>query len=160
MRSIITAAAVIVAVIVSGGCSSGTAVKTVNNIQVEGDCTAADVAFFDSFYTAMIQAVRTEDVDKSLSFYADGFKGLTDESMAGLRKNVAVLYANYRELVYSPDSIRLTARGSEAVTTDQYSYNAVPEDSRKFKPLNYSGRERIYWKKEDGAWKIMDWIYY
>ena len=141
-------------------CSPQGGVKTANNIKVEGNCSAADVQFFDSFYSAMIKAVETEDLENSLAFYSEGFKGQTPEAQEGLRKNTTALYDNYRNIVYSPTEIRLLGGEDEAMTTDAYSFNAIPEDVRKFKPLTYSGRERIYWKKENGTWKIVDWIYY
>jgi hypothetical protein len=161
MKAFLSVAIPVAAVLALAGCApQGAGVKTANDIRVEGTCSAEDVRFFDSFYTSMIRAVEAEDLEKSLAFYSEGFKGQTPEQKEGLRRNTAALYANYKNIVYSPESIRLVGGQDEAMTTDDYSFNAIPEDVRKFKPLNYSGRERMYWKKENGAWKIVDWIYY
>lgn len=140
------------------GCSSHK--SSGNNIKVSGQCSPADVTYFDGFYTMMIQSCVNEDAKASFGYYSTGFKGGSTEYMDKLKKNIITLYANYQKIKYDPSNISLTVQGDEAVTSDDFSYSAQPEKNSSVEALNYSGKERLYWKKENGAWRITEWIYY
>lgn len=131
---------------------------TENRILMQGDYTRADMEFFDGFYSSIIKAIEEEDVDTSFGFYSDSFMDKPVSYLNGLRENTEKLYLRYRDILYDPENIIITVKSSEAVSTDEFRYSAVPEKSGSGSPLNYSGKERIYWKKEESGWKIVNWV--
>lgn len=142
-----------------GGCapkSGGTAGPVV---EVVGGGSRAEAPFFQDFYGRMIRAVAEADVEASFGFYAGTFKGGAD--LGAVRRNIERLYADYKDAVYTVSRVRLSVQGDTAVTENDYTYRAVPRNpSSGLKPIELKGRERIYWVRENGIWKISDWVYY
>jgi hypothetical protein len=115
--------------------------------------------FFRDFYEKMMKAVETEDSEASFSFYSGYFKG--GSNLTAMKANISRLYEEFKDTVYIVQNVQLVVTGDAAVTEDEYTYSAFPKDPASgLKPLDLKGRERIYWIRENGVWKISEWIYY
>jgi len=138
------------------GCSQNYEKSTKNHISVYGNAPKKSVMFFDDFYSAMIMASEKKDLDKSFSFYSTNFPA----NLEKLKENTKKMYENYKDIIYVPESIVVNIEGDSAITSDSYTFSAQPIKIKEYEPMNYSGKERIYWKKEGETWKIINWIYY
>lgn len=126
-------------------------------VTVKGNFTSADVNFFVKFVKEMEKAVANKDVEKSLSFYSDDFINEKGFSKDKLIENIKYIYENYDNIVYRIKNLVVTVKGDIAVSKDEYEYTALPLN-KKLQKLEYKGSERIYWKKYNNEWKIVEWI--
>lgn len=147
---------IFVGVFIFLGCSQNYEKSTKNHISVSGNAPKKSVMFFDDFYSAMIMASEKKDLDKSFSFYSTNFPA----NLEKVKENTKKMYENYKDIIYVPESIALNIKADSAITSDTYTFSALPIKIKEYKPMNYSGKERIYWKKEGDTWKIINWIYY
>lgn len=129
-------------------------------IKVIGKASKDDIRFFQDFYSKMKLAIQNEDIEGSLSFYSEEFMANKPGQKEKLRSNIQSLYVNYIDISYLPTGISLSVENESAVTSDRYTYTAKPEPKSVYPKLDYQGNERIYWKKENGSWRIIEWIYY
>lgn len=104
-------------------------------------------------YAEMIRAVEERDVESSLSFYSFSELGLSEDEV---RDNISRLYRDYDRISYKVSDVRVTARGREAVAESEYEFTAVARADGK--DLHYRGADRIYFRREDGGYKIYFWI--
>ncbi len=158
MKTVLNLGLIIITMFFLASCGSTT--DKGQSIKLNGKYSKADVAFFQDFYAGMVQAAQNEDIDKSLAFYSSSFKGASPGYLDKLRANIQSLYVNYKNITYVPKNVSLTIEGDDAMASDEYTYTAQPEAGSRFKPLDYSGKERIYWKKENNSWRIVEWIYF
>ncbi len=129
-----------------------------NGFTVKGNYAESDVKFFTGFFSQMQQAVKDKNLDKSLSFYSKDFMSDEGADLNQIRKNTAYIYENYDNIIYVMKNIKINIKDNSAVSVDEFEYKADSKN-KKLKNLNYTGRERIYWQKENGDWKIINWIY-
>jgi len=132
--------------------------EMVKNVKFKGSYSRDDVDYFLKFFNEMRESVKNEDAEKSFSFYSRDFMSDSGINLNDLKKNTELLYKAYDNIVYSVSDVQVHVKADKAVTTDNYFYKAGPAEEG-YKPLNYKGRERIYWQKEKENWKIINWIY-
>jgi len=132
--------------------------ETINNIHLKGKYTNADKNYFAQFFQEMQDAVNTKNAEKAFSFYSKDFMSDSGINLEELKKNTILVYKVYTKIKYEMKNISVHIQKTDAVSIDNYIYSAKPK-KRGYKPLNYSGKERIYWKKEGDTWKIINWVY-
>lgn len=132
--------------------------EVAGNMHVKGSYSKDDVDYFLKFYKEMQEAVRTKNSEKAFSFYSKDFMSDAGVKLDELKKNTILLNKVYDKINYVISQVKIHIQGKLAVSTDNYSYSAVPLQ-KGYKSLNYKGSERIYWKKEKGTWKIVNWVY-
>ena len=132
--------------------------ETIGDIHLKGRYTQEDKEYFINFFKEMQEAVNSENAEKSFSFYSKEFMSDTGAKLDELKKNTILVYKVYDNIKYNMTGINVHIREKDAVSTDDYTYSAKPV-ARGYKPLNYKGKERIYWNKEKDTWKIVNWIY-
>lgn len=124
---------------------------------IKGTYTQKDVKFFTDFFKEMQKAVEAEDLEKSISFYSKDFMNEEGVNIQVIKKNTEYVYKNYDNIIYKMSNVKITIKDDKAVSIDEFEYSAEPVD-KKLKLLSYKGKERIYWQKEDGEWKIINWV--
>lgn len=132
--------------------------EVVKDTKFKGDYTEKDIEYFLSFFNEMKDSVKNGDAEKSFSFYSEDFMSDSGVNLEDLKKNTTQLYKAYNKIIYEMSDVKVHVKGDKAVTVDNYVYKATPV-MKGYKFLNYSGKERIYWQKEKGKWKITNWVY-
>ena len=80
------------------------------------------------------------------------------KDMKTMKKNNEILNKSYKNISYTMSEIKVNIDGNSAVSSDKFIYSATPA-VKGYKPIKKEGTERIYWKREEGTWKIVNWIY-
>lgn len=132
--------------------------ETIDGMTIRGDYSKEDTAHFQNFRKTIPEAMREKDAERSLAFYSDSFMNDTGVKLEELKKNTRLLYRVYGDIQYSVSDFSVSVRKDTALSKDRYTFKAVPVN-QAYKPLDYEGRERIYWQKEGGVWKIVSWVY-
>ncbi len=133
-------------------------VEVVKNVKFKGSYTKTDIDYFLVFIEEMRKAIQNKDAEKCFSFYSKSFMSDAGVNLNDLKKNTKLLYKAYKEINYEVSDMKVHVDKDNAVTTDEYIYTAKPAN-KEYKPLKYTGKERIYWQKEGNKWKIVNWIY-
>ncbi|MDD5065492.1 MAG: hypothetical protein PHF84_00460 [bacterium] len=128
------------------------------DMTIKGEYTKEDIDYFSGFRKNISEAIRNKDVEKAFLYYSEGFSSDTGVKLSELKKNTVLLYKVYEQINYSILDFSVNVKGGTAVSTDRFTYSASPVNL-SYKPLDYQGKERIYWQKENGVWKIVNWIY-
>ncbi len=132
--------------------------ETIGDLHFKGKYTKEDTEYFVNFFKEMQEAVNSKDAEKAFSFYSKDFMSDSGVKLDELKKNTVLIYKVYDNVKYTMLNINLHIRDKEAVSTDDYAYSAMPI-AKGYKPLDYKGKERIYWEKENNEWKIVNWVY-
>lgn len=132
--------------------------EVVESIHIKGKYKKEDVEYFVKFFKEMQEAVNSKNAEKAFSFYSKDFMSDSGVKLDELKKNTILIYKVYDNVKYTMSDIKVHIREKEAVSTDDYTYSAKPI-TKGYKPLDYNGKERIYWEKEKDAWKIANWVY-
>ncbi len=132
--------------------------EVIKDTKFKGDYTKNDIEYFLSFFNEMRDSVKNRDAEKSFSFYSKDFMSDSGVNLEDLKKNTTQLYKVYNKIIYEMSDVKVHVKDDKAVTVDNYIYKATPI-MKGYKLLNYSGKERIYWQKEKGKWKITNWVY-
>ncbi len=156
MKKRVTPYAMIIVLLISISC------QKINNSQkkgflIKGVYSEEDVNFFTNFFKQMEEAVRTEDLEKSISFYSKDFMSDEGINLEQVKENTEFVYEHYDNINYKMSNIIVTLKNDKAVSIDNFEYSAEPV-KESLKPLEYKGTERIYWKKEGDEWKIINWV--
>jgi hypothetical protein len=132
--------------------------KKVDDVTFRGNFLEEDQMFFLQFVIDIQRAVNSKNAEKSFSFYSKNFMSDSGIDLAKLKKNTILVNQIYDDINYQISDITIHIGKGKAVSSDNFTYTAKPLKTG-YKPLDYSGAERIYWKKENGSWKIINWIY-
>lgn len=132
--------------------------ETADGLTIRGDYTKEDTAFFLDFRRIIQEAMREKSVDKAFAFYSDSFMSDTGLRLEEMKKNTRLLYRVYRDILYGVSDYSVSISKDTALSKDRFTFRAVPVNPA-YKPLDQGGRERIYWQKENGQWKIVNWVY-
>jgi uncharacterized protein (TIGR02246 family) len=119
---------------------------------------AADEAAIRAASAAWSQAATAKDLDKAVSFYADGAVILPEKAPAvrgteNIRKNWApVVTLPGPGLSWQTSALEVARSGDLAYETG--AYNFVTTD-KKGEATDYKGKYLVIWKKQsDGTWKV------
>jgi len=126
-------------------------------ITIKGTFSKQDVDFFVQFVKEMENAVAQKDIEKCLSFYSENFLNEKNLDKNKARENTQYVFDNYTNIKYKMKNLVANVKNDKAVSVDEFEYSAYPID-KKLDKLEFKGKERIYWIKENNEWKIVNWV--
>ena len=74
----------------------------------------------------------------------------------GIRKYLNDIMKNYREISIQRSTSSILVEGNRARAVEAFGTRALPDNDR-VPPLNLQGQVSVYFEREDGDWKIVEW---
>jgi murein L,D-transpeptidase YafK len=106
-----------------------------------------DVSTVMQLTSNWIESWRARNIDKYISYYGDQFSE-SGRSKAAYRAYKKQVFKSYKSMKVEMSTIRV-------LTHPKYALSIMNQDFQGDRRFSSRGRKMIYWKKEDGQWRII-----
>lgn len=100
--------------------------------------------------------METKKVYKVMAHVSANYLDQEGRDYEGIRKYLNDIMKNYREIVIRRSNPTIVIEGDRARAVDPFGTRAEPDNSR-VPPLNIQGQVSVYFEREEGKWKIVEW---
>jgi hypothetical protein len=148
---------IIIVVVLLFSCNEAKNQKVLpSGVEVIGQTTKADDAFFDTVFNDLAKGMEKESVDKVIQFFSKDYADFSNKGVKGLRRNLVNLFSNYENIRFEISNVKVVVAENDAASTYDSRFVAKKSTNKVKNDINQKTRERILWKKVDNKWKIID----
>ena len=103
------------------------------------------------------RAVETGKVDRAMAYVSANYKDAAGRNQETLREYLIYIRHEYRNVRITRSAPRIVVEGDHARALEAFGTLAETTDPAAAPPVNLQGQVIVYFAREDGEWKIVEW---